>query len=233
VTLKTPSFSQVPIGPDGNSTIESRSSTTRSRGTRLSGFGVGLCPEHDGERPSSVARKSDLAVAQRGLCVDAGQRSNAGCPTQRRVIHVLSHADGSMGAWLTLTPLSRSRRRWSSGTLCLGLPEVSVHVDYSRKATRSTAWSFSIRRRSFCLLVAVADPSSKPIPIVRVWADPIDRRALLEVGHPFFASRSGPDRIGVVLSNDTDWDELRDLVTDSYRMFAPKKLIRSLDPPEV
>ena len=113
--------------------------------------------------------------------------------------------------------------------LCLALPEVAVREDTSRVTTRSTAWSFDIRRRSFCLLVAVADPSGKPIPLVRLWADPFDRMALLAIGHPFFASRSGPDRIGVVLTEDTDWEEMRELVTDSYRVLAPKKLTALLE----
>ena len=39
-------------------------------------------------------------------------------------------------------------------TLCLALPEVTVRVDGSLTRTRSTAQSFDIRRRSFCLLVA-------------------------------------------------------------------------------
>jgi hypothetical protein len=114
-------------------------------------------------------------------------------------------------------------------TLCLALPESAVRVDYSRVPTRSTAWSFDIRRRSFCLLVAVADPMGKAVPLVRLWAEPMERRALLELGHPFFASRSGPDRIGVLLTDDTDWEEMRELVTDSYRTRAPKKLTKLLD----
>jgi hypothetical protein len=114
-------------------------------------------------------------------------------------------------------------------TLCLALPEVTVRVDMSRVATRSTAWSFDIRRRSFCLLVAVTDPSGKPVPLVRLRADPMERRALLAIGHPFFASRSGPDRIGVLLTDDTDWEEMRELLTDSYRVLAPKKLTALLE----
>jgi hypothetical protein len=41
--------------------------------------------------------------------------------------------------------------------LCLALPEVTVRVDYSRTRVRSTAHSFDIRRRSFCLLTALLD----------------------------------------------------------------------------
>jgi hypothetical protein len=48
-------------------------------------------------------------------------------------------------------------------------------------------------------------------------------------GHPFFPSRGGRDRIGVVLADDTDWTEIRELVTDSYRILAPKKFGALLD----
>lgn len=48
------------------------------------------------------------------------------------------------------------------------------------------------------------------------------------IGHPFFASRAGRDRIVVVLTADTDWEEIGELVTESYRILAPKKLTAAL-----
>ena len=117
-------------------------------------------------------------------------------------------------------------------TLCLALPEVTVRVDYSRTTTRSTAQSFDIRRRSFCLLVAVAGPGGEPVPRLVVRADPVEREALLSIGHPFFAPRrSGPDRLGVLLADSPDWDEIRELVIESYRRIAPKKLAKLFDDP--
>jgi hypothetical protein len=113
--------------------------------------------------------------------------------------------------------------------LCLALPEVTVRVDVSLTAARSTAQSSEIRRRSFCLLVAVEDRAGKPVPLLVLRADPDEREALLSTGHPFFASRSGRDRIGVLLTDDTDWAEVRELVTESYRILAPKKLTALLD----
>jgi predicted DNA-binding protein (MmcQ/YjbR family) len=113
--------------------------------------------------------------------------------------------------------------------LCLALPEVTVRVDYSRIRARSTAQSFDIRRRSFCLLVAVEDPTGKPVPMLVLRVDPDDREALLSIGHPFFAARAGPGRIGVRLTDATDWEEIRELVTESYRLLAPKKLTALLD----
>jgi hypothetical protein len=105
---------------------------------------------------------------------------------------------------------------------CLALPEVTVRVD-------GWAQSFDIRRRSFCLLVAVEDPTGKSVPLLVLRADPDERGALLSLGHPFFASRAGRDRIGVLLTDETDWEEVRELVTDSYRVLAPKKLSALLD----
>jgi hypothetical protein len=114
-------------------------------------------------------------------------------------------------------------------TRCLALPEVTVRVDASLARARSTAHSFEIRRRSFCLLVARESPTGKPVPLLVLRADPDERDALLSIGHPFFGSRAGRDRIGVLLTDDTDWEEIRELVTDSYRRLAPKKLIALLD----
>jgi hypothetical protein len=114
-------------------------------------------------------------------------------------------------------------------TLCLALPEVTVRVDASLIRARSTAHSFDIRRRSFCLLVAREGPTGKAVPLLVLRADPDERHALLSIGHPFFASRAGRDRIGVWLSEHTDWEEVRELVTESYRRLAPKKLTALLD----
>jgi predicted DNA-binding protein (MmcQ/YjbR family) len=114
-------------------------------------------------------------------------------------------------------------------TLCLALPEVTVRIDYSLIKARSTAQSFDIRRRSFCLLVAREDPAGKPVPLLVLRADPEERKALLSTGHPFFAPRAGRDRIGVLLTDDMDWEEIRELVIESYRILAPKKLTALLD----
>ena len=114
-------------------------------------------------------------------------------------------------------------------TLCLALPEVTVRVDESLTRTRSTAQSFDIRRRSFCLLVAREGPAGMPVPLLVLRADPDERDALLSMGHPFFASRAGRDRIVMVLTGDTDWEEIRELVTESYRTLTPKKLAALLD----
>ena len=34
---------------------------------------------------------------------------------------------------------------------------------------------------------------------------------------------------GIIIDNTTDWTEIRELITDSYRLLAPKKLTALLD----
>jgi len=113
--------------------------------------------------------------------------------------------------------------------LRLALPEVTVRVDEPLTSTRSTAHSFDIRRRSFCLLVALKGSACKPVPLLVLRADRDEREALLSTGHPFFASRAGRDRIVVLLTDDTNWEEISELLIESYRMLAPKKLAALLD----
>lgn len=116
--------------------------------------------------------------------------------------------------------------------LCLALPEVTVRVDESRISARSTAWSFDIRRRSFCLLVAMQGRHDKSAPRLVLRVDPWDREALVSIGHPYFCPHAGSrhrDRVGVRLTDQTDWEEIRELVTESYRLLAPKKLTTQLD----
>jgi hypothetical protein len=72
------------------------------------------------------------------------------------------------------------------------------------------------------LLVAREGQTGKPVPLLVLRADPDEGEALLSIRRPFFASRAGRDRIAVLLTDDTDWKEIRELVTESYRVVAPR-----------
>jgi predicted DNA-binding protein (MmcQ/YjbR family) len=58
-----------------------------------------------------------------------------------------------------------------------------------------------------------------------------EQEALLAIGEPFFYPSYVGSKgwIGVRLGPDTDWDEIAELVEDSYRHTAPKRLIADLD----
>jgi len=44
---------------------------------------------------------------------------------------------------------------------------------------------------------------------------------VLSLGHPYFISRAGRPRLGVLLTGDTDWEGIRELVIESYRSSRP------------
>ncbi|MEI5674674.1 MULTISPECIES: MmcQ/YjbR family DNA-binding protein [unclassified Nocardioides] len=53
--------------------------------------------------------------------------------------------------------------------------------------------------------------------------------ALTHAGLPFYKPPWSGSIVGLVLDDGTDWDEVAELVTDSYRLCAPKFLVRRLD----
>ena len=106
--------------------------------------------------------------------------------------------------------------------ICLGLPETTAHVD-------SWAQNYVVRRRSFCLFLGPDSPANNSVPILVLRSTDDDREVYLATGPPFFEIPRNDKRIGFALGAKTDWDEVRELVTDSYCMIAPKKLIALLD----
>jgi hypothetical protein len=106
--------------------------------------------------------------------------------------------------------------------MCMALPEVTM---------RSHGWPrlFNIRRDTFCLLSAREEADGRFVPMVVLRTDPEERKVLLAIGPPYYDSRAGFGRIEVVLNNNTDWEEIRELLTESYCTLAPKKLIALLD----
>ncbi len=79
------------------------------------------------------------------------------------------------------------------------------------------------------MLMAHRGPSGQPVTLLVLRADPDELDALLAIGHPYFAPRAGRGRVGVRFTDHTDWEEIRELVIESYRRLAPKKLIARLD----
>ncbi|HUP87009.1 MAG TPA: MmcQ/YjbR family DNA-binding protein [Acidimicrobiales bacterium] len=108
--------------------------------------------------------------------------------------------------------------------VCLALPETTEKAE-------SWARNFEVRRRSFCLFLTPDSPFNNTVPVLVLRSTDDDREMYLAMGHPFFEIPRNNKRVGLVLSSTTDWEEVRELVTDSYCMIAPKKLIALLDLP--
>ena len=108
---------------------------------------------------------------------------------------------------------------------CLALPE----------AWDEPAWTghrFLVRKRNFAHVFAVLDEHDVAKTILAVRSPDEERVALVASGHPFFSLGWGRNAMGMVLDADTDWEEVREIVTESYCLLAPKKLVALVDRPE-
>jgi predicted DNA-binding protein (MmcQ/YjbR family) len=100
--------------------------------------------------------------------------------------------------------------------VCLGLPE----------ATENQAWAghqWRIRKRIFAHVLAV-DFADGPVTVVTFRSSGPELEALRRTGHPFFQPAWGKDAVGLVLDTGVNWDEIAELLTESYCLVAPKRL---------
>src|ERR671918_3107458 len=100
--------------------------------------------------------------------------------------------------------------------VCLGLPEVAEN-----QAWAGTQWR--IRKRTFAHVLTI-DFAEGPVTVLTFRASGPELDALRGAGHPFFRPAWGADVVGMVLDAGVDWDEVTELVTESYCVLAPKKL---------
>ena len=108
--------------------------------------------------------------------------------------------------------------------LCLALPDA-----YEEKAWVGSRWM--VRTKTFAHVLGVEDADAHLV-VLAFRAAGEELEALRHAGHPFTVLGWGRDAMGLVLDAQTDWDEVRELVTESFRVMAPKKLAARLaDPP--
>jgi hypothetical protein len=118
--------------------------------------------------------------------------------------------------------------------VCMALPEA-----YEEHAWIGTRWC--IRRKTFAHVVQVDQGwppvyareagADGPMSVLTFRSSGAELDVLTEAGHPFFRPPWAPNVIGVVLVDDVDWDEVAELVTDSYCLLAPRRLAAAVEPP--
>ncbi len=116
--------------------------------------------------------------------------------------------------------------------VCERLPEA-----YEEQAWVGTRWR--IRARTFAHVVSIeagwppgyarAARSPGPVTVLTFQSAAPELDALRHAGHPFFTPPWRPNIVGLVLDAGVGWDEVAELVTESYRLLAPQKLVRRLD----
>jgi predicted DNA-binding protein (MmcQ/YjbR family) len=118
--------------------------------------------------------------------------------------------------------------------ICLGLPQT-----YEELAWVGTRWR--IRTRTFAHVLTV-DPehqmayaraarTDEPVCVLTFRASGDELRALISGGYPFFKAGWGDDVVVMVLDTEVDWAEVAELLTESYRILAPKRLAATVHGP--
>lgn len=118
--------------------------------------------------------------------------------------------------------------------VCLALPDA-----YEEPAWAGTRWR--VRKRTFAhvLTIAAGHPPAYaraaadggPVTVLTMRAPLPEIDALCAMGHPFFKPDWGANVLGMVLSADTDWDEVTELLTESFCVQAPKMLAAQVERP--
>ena len=108
---------------------------------------------------------------------------------------------------------------------CLALPE-------AREEQAWTGRRFLVRKRNFAHVFAMDEDGGKVSTVLAVRSSEEERDVLVASGHPFFLLGWGRNAVGMVLDEDTDWDEVAEILTESYCVLAPKKLVALVERPE-
>ena len=105
---------------------------------------------------------------------------------------------------------------------CAHLPEA-----YEEQAFAGVRWRI---RGNTLVHVVTRDRAEGPITYMTFHSAGAELEALVAMGEPFLPGW-GAGLVAMVLREDgtTDWAEVKELLTDSYCLLAPKKLVARLD----
>ncbi len=118
--------------------------------------------------------------------------------------------------------------------ICLALPET-----HEQDAWIGVRWR--IRQRTFAHLAHVnptggsvfglAARLGRPADVMTFRSSGEELEALVRSGLPFYKPDWSPHVVGMVLDDRTDWDEVGELLAESYCLVAPQKLVRLVERP--
>lgn len=121
------------------------------------------------------------------------------------------------------------------GSVCLDLPDA-----YEEDAWIGVRWR--VRKKTFAHVFraeqewlagfapALAERGGEVSVLTFRSQDP-ERDVLLRSGLPFFKVSWSAETIGMLLEGELDWKEIEELLTESYCLRAPKKLVALVNRP--
>jgi hypothetical protein len=109
--------------------------------------------------------------------------------------------------------------------ICLALPDA-----YEESAWVGTRWM--VRKKTFAHVLAVEFGDAPRQVVLSFRSEGEELEMLRHAGPPFVMLGWGRDAVGLVIDAATDWDEVGELVVESYCVLAPKKLVELVDRPD-
>ena len=119
-------------------------------------------------------------------------------------------------------------------SVCLALPEA-----YEESAWVGTRWR--VRTKTFAHVLTIdagwppgyarAAATDGPMTVLTFESSGPELAALSEAGDPFFKPPWRPTVVGMMLATGVDWDEVAELLTESYCVLAPQKLVELVERP--
>jgi hypothetical protein len=114
----------------------------------------------------------------------------------------------------------------------LALPEVHEEETWTGVRWRIRAKTFAhvmVAQEGFESSFRDITGLAAPTTVLTFRATGDELLALVHAGLSFYKPPWSPTVVGMVIDDETDWAEVAELVTESYRTCAPRKLVRSLD----
>ena len=135
--------------------------------------------------------------------------------------------------------MSRPPRIEPSGDVVARVASTALALPEASEEDAWTGVRWRVRHKTFAhVLVAQEGYTSayrditgvtEPTTVLTFRASGDELLALTHAGPPFYQPPWSATVVGMVLDDDTDWDEVAELVTESYRFCAPQKLRHRLD----
>lgn len=101
--------------------------------------------------------------------------------------------------------------------ICGELPDA-----YEESAWVGVRWR--VRKKTFAHVLTVTEEGAARRVVLTFRSDGEELEALRRTGPPFFILGWGRNAVGLDIDDRTDWDEVRELLIESFCVMAPKKL---------
>jgi predicted DNA-binding protein (MmcQ/YjbR family) len=119
--------------------------------------------------------------------------------------------------------------------MCIALPDA-----YEQQAWVGTRWM--VRKKTFAHVLGISDtwppaytrdaPYVGDATVLTFRSSGRELDSLVNAGAPFYKPAWHPQVVAMIVGDDVDWAEVAELLTESYCLLAPQKLVALVHRPD-